>query len=122
MPQHFRYLLGEYQCPFIGFVNVILLIMIYHITTQVRWDEWTSQREFAPEAYEKEKFIHCCKADQIQGVLDRYFKGSTHLLLLCLEEQKLTAPLRYEPGTNNELFPHLYGTINKDAIIEIRKI
>ena len=77
---------------------------------------------FAPEIFEFENFIHCCKAHQIGGVLSRYFAGETDLLILHIDETKLKPPLRYETGTGNELFPHLYGEINKDAIVEIKQI
>jgi len=96
--------------------------MIYHITTTSRWTELASHTDFSPEAYAHEKFIHCCEYHQLQGVLERYFKGASSLLLLCLDETKLKAPVRYEPATNQELFAHVYGTINKDAIVEIRPI
>jgi len=96
--------------------------MIYHITTTSRWTELTPHPDFAPEAYAIEKFIHCCEDHQIQGVLERYFKGASSLLLICLDETKLKAPVRYEPATNQELFPHIYGMINKDAIVDIRPV
>lgn len=96
--------------------------MIYHITTQTRWDELSLQEDFAPEAYEIEKFIHCCEARQIQSVLERYFKDTVNILVLCLDPNKLKSPLRYEPATNNELFPHVYGPINKDAIVGMQKM
>jgi uncharacterized protein (DUF952 family) len=96
--------------------------MIYHITTQVHWNELSHHHAYAPPAFAREKFIHCCDAHQVEGVLSRYFKGVDNLLMLHLDETKLKAPLQYEPGTNHELFPHVYGEINKDAIMRIQKI
>jgi uncharacterized protein (DUF952 family) len=52
-------------------------------------------------------------------VLDRYFPGRTDLLLLLIDEQKLICPVLHEPGSGNELFPHIYGVINKDAISKL---
>jgi uncharacterized protein (DUF952 family) len=96
--------------------------MIYHITTQVHWNELANSDTYAPTAYATEKFIHCCEAHQLEGVLTRYFKDVKNLLVLHLDETKLRAPLLYEPGTNQELFPHLYGELNKDAIARIQKL
>jgi uncharacterized protein (DUF952 family) len=96
--------------------------MIYHITTQVHWNELADDDTYAPMAYAAEKFIHCCQAHQLAGVLARYFKDVKNLVVLGLDETKLTAPLKYEPGTNQELFPHLYGVINKDSIVQVQTL
>jgi uncharacterized protein (DUF952 family) len=58
----------------------------------------------------------------LSGVLQRYFVGQKNLLLLHIEEDKLTSTLKYEQATTDELFPHIYGFINKEAIIEIKTI
>jgi uncharacterized protein (DUF952 family) len=96
--------------------------MIYHITTQVRWKEFAHSDTYAPTTYVTEKFIHCCGAHQLEGVLNRYFKYIKNLVVLHLDETKLKAPLIYEPSTNQELFPHLFGAINKDAIVQVQKL
>jgi uncharacterized protein (DUF952 family) len=43
-------------------------------------------------------------------------------LLLQIDESQLEFEVKYEAATNHELFPHLYGAINKTAIISIEKI
>ena len=96
--------------------------MVYHITPQSRWDMLAADSYFAPEAYALEKFIHCCEKHQIEGVLTRYFSGVNNLLILSIDEKKLERELIYEAGTNKELFPHVYGMINKTAIVEVEKI
>lgn len=93
--------------------------MIYHVTTKKEWESFHNKDHYAPLAYKKEGFIHNCHLHQLKGVLDRYFAGRTDLLLLLIDEEKLVSPLRHEPGTGNELFPHIYGTINKDAIRKV---
>jgi uncharacterized protein (DUF952 family) len=72
--------------------------MIYHITTQDHWNELIDRNTYAPPSFAKEKFIHCCEAHQLNGVLERYFKGAENLLVLHLNETKLDARLNYEPG------------------------
>jgi len=93
--------------------------MIYHITRLKDWEIQKEKTEFTPSDYYREGFIHCCTFDQVKGVLERYFKGKTDLMLLHIEEAKLKAELKYEPSFNNEKFPHIYGMINKNAIVEI---
>jgi uncharacterized protein (DUF952 family) len=39
--------------------------------------------------------------------------------LLCIEEEKLTAPVRYENlEGGKELFPHIYGPLNLEAVAQ----
>lgn len=96
--------------------------MIYHVVPVADWYEQASASVYAPPTFEKEGFIHCCTKDQLPGVLERYYKGQSGLLLVHLDESKLEHPLMYEKATHDGLFPHLYGRINKDAVISIEKI
>jgi uncharacterized protein (DUF952 family) len=103
-------------------VHLIFSGMIFHVTT---YDYWTSQKEsstFSAPDLKREGFIHCCTKEQLSGVLERYFKDQTDLVLLHLDENKLVAPLKYEPSTNNENFPHVYGPINKSAIVNVTDV
>ncbi len=96
--------------------------MIYHITTLQDWELQKHQESFLPVDFHKEGFIHCCTAEQLPGVKERYFKGKRNLVLLLLDESRLKADLKFESSTNNEKFPHLYGAINIDAVVEATPI
>jgi uncharacterized protein (DUF952 family) len=93
--------------------------MIYHITTEKEWAAHKDKADYAPAAFEKEGFIHTSRLNQLEGVFQRYYSERNDLLLLRIEEQKLVGRLIYEPSSNRELFPHIYGKLNKDAIIEV---
>ncbi len=96
--------------------------MIHHVTSQQDWQSHESKSEFIPSDYYREGFIHCCTPTQLAGVLERYFKGKTDLVLLYLDESKLQAELKYEVSTNDEKFPHLYGAINRDAVVKVEEL
>jgi uncharacterized protein (DUF952 family) len=96
--------------------------MIYHITKS---HDWLSQKDsdaFSAADLQREGFIHCCTKEQVPDVLERYFNGQKDLVVLHINEEKLSSPLKYEPSTNNEEFPHVYGPINKSAVVEVRDI
>ncbi|MCU0324275.1 MAG: DUF952 domain-containing protein [Spirosomaceae bacterium] len=95
---------------------------IYHITTKDWWDSFDNEDFYQSPTFEQETFIHLSTADQVAGVLERYYAGQTNLLKLHINPDKLTAELRYEQATNNELFPHLYGTLNKGAIERVEEL
>ena len=96
--------------------------MILHVATGLAWGDQGGRDYFSPDAFLKEGFIHCCSEAQLHGVLERYFSGHQALILLHIDETKLIVPLRYEAATNGEMFPHIYGVINKDANIRISKL
>jgi len=96
--------------------------MIYHVVSATDWNRQASASIYAPPTFESEGFIHCCTKVQLEGVLQRYYQGQTDLLLLHLDESKLEFAVKYEAAINDELFPHLYGTLNKTAITSIEKI
>jgi len=93
--------------------------MIYHVTTQAAWQQAKQQGSYQHISLEKEGFIHNCSRAQLAGVLDRYYKNETGLLLLHIDESLLEAELKYElaPSVNEE-FPHIFGPINIDAVVE----
>ena len=48
--------------------------IIYHVTTKNEWNNALQQGSYAAASLPVEGFIHCSKAEQVQGVLERYFK------------------------------------------------
>lgn len=96
--------------------------MIYHVTTVEEWEADTHPDHFTPAGFSSEGFIHACSQEQLAGVLSRYFSNVSNLVALSIDEYELKPELKYERGTNNELFPHIYGPINRSAIVDIQKI
>jgi uncharacterized protein (DUF952 family) len=97
--------------------------MIYHVVTNQNWESAQQQGFYAAESLALEGFIHCSTTHQVKGVLERYYKDVPNLLLLYIDETKLTAPLKYElaPSVNEE-FPHIFGQLNLDAVVEVEKL
>src|SRR5882757_1138225 len=97
--------------------------MIYHVSTAQEWQTAQQQGFYEVASLVTEGFIHCSKMEQVAGVLERYYKDRSGLLLLHIDESKLTASLKYElaPSVNEE-FPHIYGRLNLDAVVELEKL
>lgn len=97
--------------------------MIYHVVTEANWQNALLEGFYEAESLAKEGFIHTSKAEQVDGVLERYYKGQSSLFLLHIDETKLTAPLKYElaPSVNEE-FPHIYGRLNLDAVTKVENL
>lgn len=93
--------------------------MIYHVVSSSNWQKALEQGFYEAPSLAQEGFIHTSRDEQVPGVLSRYYAGQHNLLLLHIDEIKLTAPLKYElaPSVNEE-FPHIYGPLNLDAVVK----
>lgn len=92
---------------------------IYHIVTTEIWENFKDEDFYEAESLQTEGFIHCSFANQLEGVLERYYKNVGKVLILEIETVKLTSKLVNEPSTNDEIYPHIYGEINRNAIVEV---
>lgn len=93
--------------------------VIYHVVSAEDWASQEKSSSYAADSLLSEGFIHLSTKEQVAGVLERYYQDVPDLLLLHVDADKLVHELKYERATNNELFPHLYGPLNKDAIVAI---
>ena len=97
--------------------------LIYHITTLAEWEQSIRKGYHTAASFETEGFIHCSTREQVAGVLHRYFQGTSSIVELTIDPDKLTSRLVYEPApTTNELFPHVYGPINCDAVLSVENV
>lgn len=94
--------------------------MIYHVTTKAEWEKALSIGKYEAPSLFSEGFIHLSKEDQVSGVLERYYNGVDNLVLLHVDESMLSAELKYElsPSVNQE-FPHLFGALNVEAVVNV---
>jgi len=91
--------------------------MIYHITTRTEWKDARKTGSYRADSLESQGFIHCSKLEQVVNTADHYFRGREGLVLLCIDEKRLRAEVRYENlEGGKELFPHIYGVLNLEAV------
>ena len=93
-------------------------MLIYHIVTPEVWEKFKDETEYEAESLQSEGFIHCSYRSQLEGVLERYYKNRSKVLILHVNPHLLTANLIADPSTGGEVYPHIYGKINKPAIVE----
>lgn len=97
--------------------------IIYHITTEAEWHAAQAEGYYAAASLASEGFIHCSTEEQVTGVLGRYFKGKTDLVALKIEVAKLVHPPKFELAPSvNEMFPHIYGPVNIDAVKAVERL
>lgn len=62
--------------------------------------------------------MHASTINQVVGVANAVFKGQSDLVFLVIDESKLNNELKYETASNGQDYPHLYGTLNPDAVVK----
>lgn len=99
--------------------------MIWHILKRAEWEEALCQGSYAPPSLQTDGFVHCSTAAQTIGTFERFFRGQRDLVLLGIDEYKLVPELRWETPASptderaQEVFPHVYGPVNLDAVTEV---
>ena len=94
--------------------------VIFHVTTIEDWKKANEQGFYAAASLATEGFIHCSQQHQVEGVLERYFEGQTGLVKLLIDTDKLSSKFVFDwsPSTA-DTFPHIYGPVNLDSVIEV---
>jgi uncharacterized protein (DUF952 family) len=91
---------------------------LFHITTRAAWNEARTAGVYRPPSLASEGFIHFSREDQWLRTADRFFRGQRDLVLVSVRADRVRARLVEEPA-DGELFPHLYGELNLDAVVDV---
>ena len=91
-------------------------MLFYHITQESEWLAAVDQGYYTAPTSASEGFIHCSFRNQVADTAGRYYAGMHGLVLLEIDPEALACRWVVEPSTGEELFPHVYGRINLDAV------
>ncbi len=89
---------------------------ILHITTRDHWEAAKNLGTYRSDSLSTEGFIHCSTVAQVIGSANRFFKDKKDLVILSIDPTLVTAEIRHEGADPNNLFPHIYGELNIDAV------
>lgn len=93
--------------------------MILHICSSTLWGESSAAGIYRGDTLLSEGFIHCSTRDQVVEVADYVFAGIEGLVLLVIDETKITETIKYEDAGNGKLYPHIYGPLDPLAVIRV---
>lgn len=96
--------------------------LTYHAVPRSYFDALDPARPYVPPEFAEEGFIHCTDGREATALI------LTHLyqdrpgpwIVLTIDKNRVAAPIRYEDPA--EIFPHIYGPLNRDAIVGAREI
>lgn len=93
--------------------------MLFHITESTPWQTAQTEGTYRPTSLATEGFIHLSQKDQVAWVANQFYRDQSGLLLLEIEPDRLQADLRYDNVPDHGTFPHLYGPLNLDAVVQV---
>ena len=96
--------------------------LTYHATPKDHWEASDTADPYVSNDFDTEGFIHCTdSADALPSVLTTYYKDEPGAwVVLTIDKDRVSSPMRYEDPDN--VFPHIYGPLNRDAIVDVRDI
>ncbi|EMJ94314.1 DUF952 domain-containing protein [Leptospira alstonii] len=104
--------------------------LIYNLAAKKDYEEALKQGFYITDSLSSEGFIHSSKKNQVEDTANRIFFGRKDLVLLIVNVSRLKSPLKYEASASvrfskedgRNIFPHIYGPLNVDAIEEVLEI
>ena len=94
--------------------------IILHITKRAKWEKALKAGQYEADSLHDQGFIHCSKSEQVISVANFKFHGRKDVVLVCIDADKVASEIRYENCKGgNELFPHIYGPLNLDAVTDV---
>lgn len=91
--------------------------MLFHLTTRESWRHAVAIGEYATPG----PFIHLSTEAQWPITRARWFADATDLVLLVIDPERVRDEIRYEPA-DGDWFPHLYGALAIEAVVEVREL
>lgn len=94
--------------------------MILHCMLRSRWEQRKNKAEWGHRELAASGFIHCSPPEYFWRVAPNWEADMEERVILCLDETKLTAEVRYEDGDDcGRRYPHIYGLVNREAVMEV---
>ncbi|MBI3243770.1 MAG: DUF952 domain-containing protein [Chloroflexi bacterium] len=103
---------------------------ILHLVPADYFHSFPASEPYFPEAFTADGFIHCTKEPEVMlKIANRFYKDLPgELLVLVIDADKVAAEVKWEAPAHPDgsaasagepLFPHIYGPLNRNAIVEI---
>ena len=97
---------------------------IYHLLPHSAWQKVPPDGAYAPESLDREGFVRFSGDEAtLLAIANTYYHDTTDpLAVLTVHPERLSAKVRWEPPSGHEaqLFPHVYGPIERSAVLDVR--
>ena len=91
---------------------------IIHSVNKKEFKNEIKTGSYGRKSLEKFGFIHCSDLDTYYLVAPNFKEDLNYRLILLIDTDKVDSEIKWEDGGGID-FPHIYGLLNKNAIIGI---
>jgi uncharacterized protein (DUF952 family) len=96
---------------------------IYKICDAALWRDAEAAGTFRGAGIDmRDGYIHFSTAGQVKETAARHFAGVPDLVLIAIDSGCLGAALRWEPGREGALFPHLHGDLPLACVLWVKPL
>jgi uncharacterized protein (DUF952 family) len=93
-------------------------VAIYKILLPAEWDAFEAAGQFDGSPFDRDSgFIHLSSRAQVAGTARRLFANEPALVIVAIDESVVAESLRWETTANRGRFPHVYGTLPREAVL-----
>ncbi|MEM9940582.1 MAG: DUF952 domain-containing protein [Planctomycetota bacterium] len=93
--------------------------LIFKVVNKKEWMVAENRGQFqGSEVDLRDGYIHFSTLQQLRETVDRHFHQVQDLLLVAVDPNHLS-DLRWEPSRGGQLFPHLYGVLDVNAVLRV---
>ena len=94
---------------------------IFHVASVADWAQAQHTGSYTTStlgvSLAEEGFLHAARAEQVNGVFERYYAGVAEpLVMLTIETDLLDVPWREDP-VGDDTYPHVYGPLSPVAVV-----
>jgi uncharacterized protein (DUF952 family) len=92
----------------------------FHLVPQSYNDSLDPRVDYTPREFAREGFIHCTDgAAEMARTANRYYQSNSDPhYYLYIDKSRVRARIQYDDAA--KLYPHIYGALNRDAIVAVR--
>jgi uncharacterized protein (DUF952 family) len=93
--------------------------LIYHVCDGAAWRAAIGRGPYGGSADDRrDGYMHFSTRAQVRASTALHRAGQRGLMLLAVAVDRLGSDLKWEPSRGGQLFPHLYGELPADAVME----
>jgi uncharacterized protein (DUF952 family) len=95
----------------------------FKILSGPQWEDFQTDGHFRGALIDvSDGYIHLSTADQVAETLAKHFAGQSGLFVLEIDLDLYGSDIRWEVSRGGALFPHLYGILRMDSVIEAKRV
>jgi uncharacterized protein (DUF952 family) len=98
-------------------------VPVYKILLPAEWARFEASGRFDGSPLDQAGgFIHLSGREQVAGTAARLFADAGALVLVVFDADAFGDQLRWEDTPDGGRYPHLYGSLTRDAIVAVHHI